>query len=93
MSALEEMAREQLRQIIARTELRAGQQFIHANSLAPYGAEAKRAQRDLAQMLTGLAKLKGMLTKFSEPTSIRQASPSTSATGTDAPISATSSAQ
>jgi hypothetical protein len=93
MSALEEMAREHLHQIIARAELRAEQQSIHANSLAPYGAEAKRAQRDLALMLAGLEKLKGMLTRFSEPTSIHQFSPSTSAIGTDAPISATSSAR
>jgi hypothetical protein len=47
MSEIEEMAREQLGEIIARTELRAEQQSIHANSLAPYGAEAKKAQCDL----------------------------------------------
>ena len=67
MSAIEDMAREQLNQIIARTELRAEQQSIHANALAPYGAEAKRARSELALMLSGLAKLKAMSSKFSEP--------------------------
>jgi hypothetical protein len=58
MSASEDMMREQLNRIIARTELRVEQQCIHANALAPYGEEAKRAQSELALMLAGLAKLK-----------------------------------
>jgi hypothetical protein len=58
MSASEEMVREQLVRIIARTEMRVEQQCIHANGLAPYGDEAKRARSELALMLAGLAKLK-----------------------------------
>jgi hypothetical protein len=58
MSASEEMMREQLNQIIIRTELRVEQQCIHANALAPHGGEAKRARSELALMLAGLAKLK-----------------------------------
>jgi hypothetical protein len=58
MSASEEMVREQLDRIIARTELRVEQQCLHANALAPYGDEAKRVRSDLALMRVGLAKLK-----------------------------------
>ena len=60
MSASEEMMREQLNRIITRTELRVEQQCSHANALAPYGGEAKRARSELALMLAGLAKLKTM---------------------------------
>jgi hypothetical protein len=67
MAAVEEMVRQQLDQIISRTELRAEQQSIHANALAPYGAEAKKAQSELALMLTGLAKLKAMSNEFFQP--------------------------
>jgi len=38
--------------------MRVEQQCIHANALAPYGDEAKRARSELALMLAGLAKLK-----------------------------------
>jgi hypothetical protein len=58
MSTGEEMVREQLNRIIARTELRVEQQCIDANALAPHGDEAKRARSELALMLAGLAKLK-----------------------------------
>jgi hypothetical protein len=58
MSAGEEMVREQLDRIIARTELRVEQQCIHANALAPHGDESKRARSELALLLAGLAKLK-----------------------------------
>jgi hypothetical protein len=58
MSSSEEMMREQLNQIITRTELRVEQQCIHANGLARYGGEAKRARSELALMLAGLAKLR-----------------------------------
>jgi len=44
MSASEEMMREQLNRIIARTELRVEQQCIHASALAPYVGESKRAR-------------------------------------------------
>ena len=54
----EEMVLGQLDRIIARTELRVEQHCIHASALAPYGNQAKRARGQLAQMLTGLAKLK-----------------------------------
>jgi len=67
MSASEEMMREQLNRIIARTELRVEQQCIHANALAPYGEEDKRAQSELALMLAGLAKLKTLSEQYSEP--------------------------
>lgn len=58
MSASEEMLREQLDRIIARTELRVEQWTIHASALAPYGDQAKRARSQLALVLIGLAKLK-----------------------------------
>ena len=66
MSASEEMVREQLDRIIARTELRVGQQCIHANALSPYGEEAKTARSGLALMLAGLAKLHTLRSEFSE---------------------------
>lgn len=58
MSVSEEMMREQLTRIIARIELRIEQQRLHASAFVPYGDEIKRARRELALMLTGLAKLK-----------------------------------
>lgn len=58
MSASEEMMREQLNRLIARTELRIEQQCIHADTLAPYGHDAEKARRGLALMLAGLARLK-----------------------------------
>jgi hypothetical protein len=58
MSTSEEMVREQLVRIIARTELRVERQCIHANALAPFEGEARRARSELALMLAGLAKLK-----------------------------------
>ena len=67
MSASELMMREQLDRIIALTELRVEQHCIHANALAPYGDQAKRARGQLAQMLTSLAKLKTYRNEFSEP--------------------------
>ena len=73
MSTGEEMMREQRDPIIARTELRVEQHCIHASALAPYGDQAKRGRKQLAQMLTGLAKLKICRNEFSEP---RQGRPS-----------------
>ena len=67
MSTGEEMMREQLDRIIARAELRIEQHCIHASSLAAYGNQAKRARGQLAQILTGLAKLKTYRNEFSEP--------------------------
>jgi hypothetical protein len=67
MSTGEEMMREQLDRIIARTELRVEQHCIHASALAPYGNQAKRARCQLAQILAGLAKLKTYRNVFSEP--------------------------
>lgn len=67
MSAGEDMVREQLDRIIARTELRVEQHCIHASALAPYGDQAKRARGQLAQILTGLEKLKTYRNEFSEP--------------------------
>jgi hypothetical protein len=58
MSASEEMLREQLGQIIGRTEARVEQQLIQASGLPPNGDEARRVRSDLAPMLAGLAKLK-----------------------------------
>jgi len=65
MSASEEMMREQLDRIIARTELRVEQWSIHAGGLAPYGDQAKRARNQLALVLIGLAKLKTCRAEFS----------------------------
>jgi hypothetical protein len=65
MSASEVMMREQLDRIIACTELRVEQHCIHASALAPHGDQAKRARRQLAQMLIGLAKLKICRNEFS----------------------------
>jgi hypothetical protein len=48
MSASEEMMRDQLDRIIARTELRVEQWSIHASALAPYGDQAKRRSSCLA---------------------------------------------
>lgn len=67
MSTCEEMMREQLNRIIARTELRVEQHCIHANALVPYGDQAKKARGQVAQMLTGLAKLKTYRNEFCEP--------------------------
>jgi len=67
MSTGEEMMREQLDRIITRAELRIEQHRIHASALAPYGNQAKRARGQLAQILTGLAKLKTYRNEFSEP--------------------------
>ena len=67
MSTGEDMVREQLDRIIARTELRVEQHCIHARTLAPYGDHAKRARGQLARMLTGLAKLKTYRNEFCEP--------------------------
>jgi hypothetical protein len=67
MSAGEDMVREQLDRIIARTEQRVEQHCMHASALAPYGDQAKRARGQLAQMLTALAKLKTYRYEFSEP--------------------------
>ena len=67
MSTSEEMVREQLDRIIARTELRVEQYCIHASALAPNGDQAKRARGQLARMLTGLTKLKTYRNKFCEP--------------------------
>ena len=67
MSTGEEMMREQLDRIIARAELRIEQHCIHASALAPYGSQAKSARGQLAQILTGLAKLKTSRNEFSEP--------------------------
>jgi len=58
MSASEEMLREQLGQIIGRTEARVEQQLIRARGLPPNGDEARRVRSYLASMLAGLAKLK-----------------------------------
>ena len=58
MSASEEMLREQLGQIIDRTEARVEQQLIQASGLPPTGDEARRVRSHLAPMLAGLAKLK-----------------------------------
>lgn len=58
MSVSDEMMREQLARIIARTELRVEQQCLRASALAPYGDEVKRVRSELALMMTGLAKLK-----------------------------------
>jgi hypothetical protein len=69
MSASEEMMRDQLDRIIARTELRVEQWSIHAGALAPYGDQAKRARSQLALVLIGLAKLKTCRSEFSEPQS------------------------
>jgi hypothetical protein len=66
MSASEEMMREQLDRIIARTELRVEQWSIHACALAPRGDQAKRARSQLALALIGLAKLKTYRREFSE---------------------------
>jgi hypothetical protein len=67
MSASEEMMREQIDSIIVRTERRCEQQCSHANALASYGNEAKRAKTELALLLAGLAKLKTLRSEFSEP--------------------------
>jgi hypothetical protein len=66
MSTSEEMMREQLDRIIARTELRVEQWSIHASALAPYGDQAKKARSQLALVLIGLAKLKTCRSEFSE---------------------------
>jgi hypothetical protein len=66
MSASEEMMREQLDRIIARTELRVEQWSIYACALAPRGDQAKRARSQLALALIGLAKLKTYRREFSE---------------------------
>ena len=58
MSASEEMLREQLGQIIGRTEARVEQQLIRASGLPSNGDEARRVRSYLAPMLAGLAKLK-----------------------------------
>jgi hypothetical protein len=58
MSAIEEMLREQLGQIIGRTEARVEQKLIRASGLPSNGDEARRVQSYLAPMLAGLAKLK-----------------------------------
>jgi hypothetical protein len=67
MSASEEMVREQLIRIIARTELRIEQLCIHINGLAPYGEEIKRKGGQLASMLAGLVKLKALRKEYPEP--------------------------
>jgi hypothetical protein len=67
VSASEVMMREQLDRIIARSELHVEQHCVQAISLAPNGDQAKRARVQLAQMLTGLAKLKAYRNEFSEP--------------------------
>jgi hypothetical protein len=69
MSASEEMMREQLDRIIARTDLSVGQWSIHASTLAPYGDQAKRARSQLALVLIGLQRLKTCRSEFSEPQS------------------------
>ena len=66
MSASEEMMREQLDRIIARTELRVEQWSIHASTLTPYGDQAKTARSQLGLALIGLAKLKTYRKNFSE---------------------------
>ena len=58
MSASEEMLREQLGQIIGRTEARVEQHLILVRGLPPNGDEARRVRSHLAPMLAGLAKLK-----------------------------------
>jgi hypothetical protein len=58
MSASEEMLREQLGQMIGRTEARVEQQRIQARGLPRNGDEAGRVRSYLAPMLAGLAKLK-----------------------------------
>jgi hypothetical protein len=68
MPAIEEVTRDQLERIIARSELRAEQLAIHADALAPYGAEAKRARSELALMLSGLARLKASSNELLAPT-------------------------
>jgi hypothetical protein len=67
MSASEEMVREQLDRIIARTELRVERHCARANVLARYGNEAKKAQSGLALMLSGLRKLQILRSEFNEP--------------------------
>ena len=64
MSVIEEMVREQLDRAIARTELRAEQQSIHASALAPYGDGVTRAQIELQRMRIGLVKLKEMSARY-----------------------------
>ena len=71
MSASEEMVREQIDSIIVRAERRCTQQCTHANSLVPYGNEAKRARTQLALLLTGMTKLKTLRSEFSEPAHLR----------------------
>ena len=73
MSASEDMVREQLDRIIARTELRVEQWSIHASALAPYGDQAKRARSQLALVLIGLAKLKTCRSELPEPQPRRSA--------------------
>ena len=58
MSASEVMLREQLGQIIGRTEARIEQHLILARGLPPNGDEARRVRSYLAPMLAGLAELK-----------------------------------
>ena len=67
MSASEEMTREQLDQIIARTELRVKEHGAHADALARSGNEAKKAPGGLALMLSGLKKLQMLRSEFNEP--------------------------
>ena len=67
MPASEDMMQEQLSGIIARMELRVEQKCVRANALAPYGAQAARARSELAQMLSGLEKLRAMLQTNSAP--------------------------
>jgi hypothetical protein len=67
MSASEEMVREQLDRIIANTELRVEHHCAHANALARYGHEAKKAQGGLALMLCGLRKLQTLRSEFNQP--------------------------
>ena len=69
MPASEDMMQEQLNGIIARMELRVEQKCVRANALAPYGAQAARARSEVAQMLSGLQKLKAMLQANSAPVS------------------------
>jgi hypothetical protein len=67
LSASEEMVREQLDRIIAHAELRVERHCAHANALARYGHEAKKAQGYLALMLSGLRKLQTLRSEFNEP--------------------------
>jgi hypothetical protein len=67
VSASEEMLREQLGQIIGRTEARVEQQRTQASGLPRNGDEARRVRSHLAPMLAGLAKLMKLADQISKP--------------------------